>query len=671
MIHFSTVGLAVLVVLAQVSANPACYTLGLVDSATVNRKPGFPDKFETQNYNSPDPSVKFVMDYSVDSTFANLNISESAIPDQYYFRYYLTPEGEDLGVALKDSDGYTLGGRYIYSKTQWPEQSFIFPVNRRLRPGRTYYFRNYRVRDDCMYPSWAWQKYYPEDVLTSPFSKVVYGLPSPVNSIQVVLLDQSKTVLVSWPLPTDTGNALPADNNRSVPVRYYLELTEVNRTANSTILNLNSTWLNFSAEVNLTESSLQIGILYNISLQVENEIGFSPVTSRYLRPATNPGVPDLFQAALNPNNLTNVSGNMFAVLSWKDPIDKGLGHPCLSASYSPCYEYPIHIVNFSLSLSGEPAVILDGATKTFDVIFSANSLVSKLQNTFLTAQNYQDDQLGYYSAYGKSATLQKSYPLPFPMRLGYFLPCAPTCANESKNQIIFVSPPNARGISDYCTPCNGCGVDSQIACPSSWTPNITANFNPVEECGSSVHLCKNPAVEIFPGKPYQFTVQAIWLDPTTSDSSTLSKTYGNSQVVYAKNIRFEYEKDFDSVLAPYVGSDWSKFVSVSRRDVFCNGSSSDPVGCSQLNNNSHQYFGSTQSVSDWRMFEYGWSELIVDVSFRAELLYIPQDPTLCVTAIGDSNSRSKLCFVLKTIRSSPSFVTPSLRAELHVGCEFA
>lgn len=28
------------------------------------------------------------------------------------------------------------------------------------------------------------------------------------------------------------------------------------------------------------------------------------------------------------------------------------------------------------------------------------SLVSKLQNTFLTAQNYQDNQLGYYSAYG-------------------------------------------------------------------------------------------------------------------------------------------------------------------------------------------------------------------------------------------------------------------------------
>uniref|UniRef100_A0A7S0EE32 Fibronectin type-III domain-containing protein n=1 Tax=Hanusia phi TaxID=3032 RepID=A0A7S0EE32_9CRYP len=671
MIRLSTFGLVGLVVLAQASANPACYTLGLVDTATVNRKQGFPDKFETQNYNSPDLSVKFVMDYSVDHTFNNLNISESAIPEQYYFRYYLTPEGEDLGVAVLDSEGYTLGGRYIYTKTIWPEQSFIFPVHRRLRPGLTYYFRNYRVRNDCMYPSWAWQRYYPEDVLTSPSKEVVYGLPSPVTAIQVVLLDQSKTILVSWPLPTDTGNELPADNNRSIPVKYYVELTEVNTTANSTLRILNSTWLNFTTQVNLTESSLVIGILYNISLRVENEIGLSTATTRYLRPATNPSVPDSFQAALNPSDVTNVSGNMFAVLSWKDPIDKGLGLPCLSTSYSPCDEFPIHIVNYSLSLSGEPNVVLDGTTKSFDVIFSADSLVSKLQDTSLAAQNYQEERFGYYSAYGEASTLHKSYPLPPPMRIGYFEPCFPYCSNASKNQINFVSPPNARGISDYCYPCDGCRFDSQTACPSSWNFNITASFNPFEQCGSDIQPCKNPVVEIYPVNSSQIKIQAIWLDPTTKDSSTLSQMYANSRVVFGKNITFEYEKDFESVLAPW--KNWRDYIDVTRTETgfFCNGSYSDPEGCSHLNNNAQLYYGSMQNATDLRMFEYGWSEIVVKVTFQEGLLSLQQDPTLCVTAIGDFNSRSKLCFVLKTIRSNPNFVTPSFSQDLNIGCEFS
>ena len=52
---------------------------------------------------------------------------------------------------LTDSDNSVIAGRFLYTKDAI-DQEFFFPKLLRLRSGRAFYFRNYRVHNNCFFP---------------------------------------------------------------------------------------------------------------------------------------------------------------------------------------------------------------------------------------------------------------------------------------------------------------------------------------------------------------------------------------------------------------------------------------------------------------------------------------------------------------------------------------
>ena len=98
-----------------------------------------------------DASTRYVMEYSNDAGFANLDVLDTTNV-HLQSAYPFANDGADMEDAfLTDSDNSVIAGRFLYTKDAI-DQEFFFPKLLRLRLGRAFYFRNYRVHNNCFFP---------------------------------------------------------------------------------------------------------------------------------------------------------------------------------------------------------------------------------------------------------------------------------------------------------------------------------------------------------------------------------------------------------------------------------------------------------------------------------------------------------------------------------------
>ncbi len=152
---------------------------------------------------------------------------------------------------------------------------------------------------------------------------------------------------------------------------------------------------------------LRQGQLYRLLVKSQTVMGFSSEMELLGRPVGPPAKPRDFTFQINPFNLTNGTGNRYGMVSWREPLDTGLGVPCdSSASWTACGKYPLKVVAYNLrrvfELEGVEAVIpLDGSERTSTGL---NVSLERSKYKFkVNARNQQQSVLGNFSAVGGDA----------------------------------------------------------------------------------------------------------------------------------------------------------------------------------------------------------------------------------------------------------------------------
>jgi hypothetical protein len=155
---------------------PECAVLEAINKPpdgrdTVFRTDNNPGRFKTSNFDSPDATIRTVLEYSENPSFEDLPELDLA-RDVFDKTAPLDEYGVDIDISMRGSA--IKSGRFVFTKKR-PDSSFIFPVTRQLENGVDYYFRNYKVRDGCISPPPETFLLYPSEVVTKPIFLQVWG----------------------------------------------------------------------------------------------------------------------------------------------------------------------------------------------------------------------------------------------------------------------------------------------------------------------------------------------------------------------------------------------------------------------------------------------------------------------------------------------------------------
>ena len=138
-----------------------------------------PGRFLTKNYDSPDTTIRWVLEYSEQSDFSDLEELSLAGSSVFDKSQSLDVNGVDLDV--KQEGGVIKSGRFVFTKKQ-PQDQFVFPRDGKLENGVIYYFKNYKVRQLnatywCVRPERSQHSLYPSEVETAPTVSWGGGVP--------------------------------------------------------------------------------------------------------------------------------------------------------------------------------------------------------------------------------------------------------------------------------------------------------------------------------------------------------------------------------------------------------------------------------------------------------------------------------------------------------------
>lgn len=240
---------------------------------------------------------------------------------------------------------------------------------------------------------------------------------------------------------------------------------------------------------------------------------------------------------------------------------------------------------------------------------------------------------------------------PLQMRLLYF----PWAKNSSMTVAeAVVTPPHARGVSDYCfkTNQNGSVRVGREACPASDEEADSGWVLPAD-CDK----CVDMDLAVFVNAMYTFKVRAV-----KEDDIDFAE-YDPDQ------IRMEHN------LATALGPNWENVVSLNYSVFRCgqktaNQHWTDQEACDRINKSyagNPQLYGKTQQG-------YGWKEIIVsftpDLATAAEMS-INGATKMCFAGITPSNKRSQMCIDVRIIRPDPQFVVFKLQHDVSMGCRFS
>jgi hypothetical protein len=164
--------------------------------------------------------------------------------------------------------------------------------------------------------------------------------------------------------------------------------------------------INNSISEILDITPLQQGQLYRLLVKSQTVMGFSSEMELLGRPVGPPAKPRDFTFQINPFNLTNATGNRYGMVTWREPLDTGLGVECSpSASWTACGKYPLKVVAYNLRRvleeGVEAAIPLDGSESTSKGLnVSLERIIYKFK---VNARNQQQSVLGNFSAVGGDA----------------------------------------------------------------------------------------------------------------------------------------------------------------------------------------------------------------------------------------------------------------------------
>jgi len=629
-----------------------------------------PGRFNTMNYDSPDTTIRWVVEYSEEADFSDLpplslNLSV----------FDKTADISSLGVDLEkdfvlDSRGSLKAGRFVFTKLT-PNDQFNFPVTKQLENGVMYYFKNYKVRDGCVSPPLITHSIYPSEVLTRPSILESQGFPSAVRELQHVAVLPDR-VEMKWLFPWDSGNNKTTYANGSMAVGYLVKMVPQQGSDNSLKSGAETKEVSVQSE-GIVAEVLQ-GQLYQFRIKVNNSMGFSDEETLLGRAVGPPQKPGDLTFTINPFNLTNATGNRNGSLSWNEPLDTGLGVQCgPDTRWTSCQQYPLIVDRYNLTrVFGPNAVPADtlknlqlavqpSTEKQIDVSYEKG--VKHYYKFRVAAGNQQDAILGNFSALGNfSDTSQSACGVlsiqsrachengilsgpPLSMRLLYY-PWATnvTGAGVGVAEEAVVDPSQGRGISDFCF--TGMGNSSAVAgskCPAD-DSIVDVNWELPAEC----QRCKDPELSVFVASVYIFKVRAI---------KDLDKDFAEFA---------PHEIRIENNLPELFGPDWQSIVSLNYTVFGCSAKSasqhwSDQEICDQV--------GTKNGNTSAGVMRYGWMEALVSINATLEMA--GKDSLICFTSITPSNKRSRMCINVRVIRPDPQFFEFTLNHKVTMGCRFS
>jgi parallel beta-helix repeat protein len=177
--------------------------------------------------------------------------------------------------------GTTSGGETFIAEV--PE--ILFYIDSNVVVGNSYYYKVSAVNVQG------------EGPLSNEANAVYNSVPSEPRNLAVV--EEDSSVSLTWNAPTIDGGT---------PITNYLVYR--NRTSDGEVVIFDA-----KTNLSLTDSSAENGVEYEYSVSAKNAVGEGPKSSGLLAIPTG--------APLAPLNLSTVSGNMFANLSWSAPLSDG------------------------------------------------------------------------------------------------------------------------------------------------------------------------------------------------------------------------------------------------------------------------------------------------------------------------------------------------------------
>lgn len=408
--------------------------------------------------------------------------------------------------------------------------------------------------------------------------------------------------------------------------------------------------------------NLKQGQLYRFIVQVSNTMGISPTQDRELmgRPVGLPQQPLDLKFQINPFNLTNATGNRNGSLTWREPLDTGLGVPCdANSMWTSCAQYPLVVDRYQVKT-------MDGSVKQPVALSPQNSTAEQINVEFdtkyykfmVSAGNRQGDVLGRYSSVGPYADTKGVLSgKPLKMRILYY----PWVTNVSAGNVgvadeAVMTPAQGRGISDYCfregnSISSAAGV-TDAPCPAD-SEDADVLWVPPAQCAR----CKDPELSVFVDSAYTFKVRAIKeqdLDFAEFDP---------------EDIRIEHN------LQEIFGLTWTSMIDLNYLTFRCGARSdsqhwSDQEACNAVNQttsqNTSQDGGSFSNVQG-----YGWKEVAVAFTANKAMAASGFTARMCFTAVTPTNKRSQMCIDVRVIRPDPQFFEFTLEHSVTMGCRFS
>ncbi|KAJ1475813.1 hypothetical protein T484DRAFT_1967327, partial [Baffinella frigidus] len=483
-------------------------------SNTIYLSPLHPGQFTTKNANSPDATLRFVMDYSDDPQFAN--VAPLDVPGAVF--QSIPAGGMDVADAFRtDGQNSVKAGRFVYIKESAPGQEFHFPQTRQLRPGRVYYFRNYVVHGTCVSPPVETHATFPSEVATTPVSALSQGLPSMPLGLAVTGVARDR-LEVAWEAPLNSGDG----TELGMAVDYVVTVTaQPDASTGGLLLHHDAGDAQQPSAVQAGTAAsflLEQGQRYRVDVAARNYFGAaetSPVASLLARPVGEPGRVARLHLAINPANSTNATGNSLGVLSWGSPLDTGVGPAAVAAGISgvPIERYRV--------LEAGAGVLQDNGNTSVVVNLAFNGA-----HFFqVSAKNLQSETLGYFSSFGNVSNNSLLLGSPPVMRLRFNGSCAPYCTNAQGeldallNAERSCAPPQARGASDWCTAetyARTC--EEQVSCAGA----------------AGCVRCEDPVLAVFAQSTYVFQVSAGLAAGDASSAVRIEATGSAMAVVVMK-----------------------------------------------------------------------------------------------------------------------------------------
>mmetsp|Transcript_49411 Transcript_49411/g.72480 ORF Transcript_49411/g.72480 Transcript_49411/m.72480 type:complete len:922 (-) Transcript_49411:1602-4367(-) len=660
--------LAILAVLPDVGRGQSGSPCAALEGVNLSPNPAVPSvfrtefnpgRFNTMNYDSPDTTIRWVLEYSEEEDFSNLP-PLSLNRSMFDKTADISRGGVDLDFIL-DNRGKVKAGRFVFTKLT-PNDQFNFPIAKQLENGVMYYFKNYKVRDGCVSPPLNTHAIYPSEVLTRPSILQSQGFPSAVRGLEHVQVFSDRIEL-QWVLPLDSGNNKTTYTAGSIAVGYMVKLVPQKGSDNSVKAGA------VTKEVSVTSERVVVqvlqGQLYQFRIKVNNSMGFSEERTLLGRAVSPPQNPRNLTFQINPFNLTNATGNRNGSLSWNEPFDTGLGVRCgPSTRWTSCQQYPLLVNRYKLRRVYGPGAEPPSTSVNLDLAVQPsnekqiNVSYDKQYYKFrVAAGNQQEAVLGNFSALGQEEdTTQNPNGVlagpPLSMRLLYS-PWATnvTGAGVGVSQEILVDPTQGRGISDYCFTSNNndTSVVAGSKCPAD-DADVDVYWMPPSEC----ERCKDPELSVFVDSVYTFRLRAV------------------------KDFDYDFaEFDPDDIriennLPELLGHNWQSIVSLNYTVFRCSAKSpdqhwSDQEACDTVNATNSRG-GQTRDVDG-----YGWKEVVVSITATKDMASRGLNSRICFTAIAPppSNKRSLMCVDVRVIRPDPQFSEFTLNHKVTMGCRFS